>query len=420
MDADLIPTSWEKRGNIITVVGVGGGGNNAVSYMYSLGLKDVDFVICNTDTQALQKSPVPAKLQIGPILTKGLGAGTDYTVGRQAAEESIEEISKIFAGDTQMVFVTCGMGGGTGTGAAPLVAKTAKELGMLTVGVVTVPFRDEGKEALYRAVEGIKELSKHVDSILVIDNQKLYQLYGKMGMKKAFAKADEVLATAVKSIAEIITSSGYINVDFADVKKVMKNSGVAIMGIGEAEGEDRAIKAVEMALKSPLLNDLNLRSVKNALINITSSSDEENGISMEELSQIMDFTSQYTGATINFKRGIVFDEKMGSKISVTIIATGFEMWQLPVIDENEVNRGNRIEVPYGKDLFHSRKKGTPIAPDDGKLLNKKRVTGIPSLIVEDVRLIKQLEDEPACIRRERVLNPEKAITPEVKETPASE
>ncbi|MBO4536070.1 MAG: cell division FtsZ family protein, partial [Bacteroidales bacterium] len=209
MDADLIPTSWEKRGNIITVVGVGGGGNNAISYMYTLGLKDVDFVVCNTDLQALQSSPVPTKLQIGPVLTKGLGAGTDYLIGRKAAEESIEEISKIFAGDTQMVFVTCGMGGGTGTGAAPLVAKTAKEMGKLTVGVVTVPFRDEGKEALYRAVEGIKELSKHVDSILVIDNQKLYQLYGKMGMKKAFSKADEVLATAVKSIAEIITSSGY-------------------------------------------------------------------------------------------------------------------------------------------------------------------------------------------------------------------
>jgi len=414
MDADLIPTSWEKRGNIITVVGVGGGGNNAVSYMYSLGLKDVDFVICNTDMQALQKSPVPRKLQIGPILTKGLGAGTDYTVGRQAAEESIEEISKLFSGDTQMVFVTCGMGGGTGTGAAPLVAKTAKELGMLTVGVVTVPFRDEGKEALYRAVEGIKELSKHVDSILVIDNQKLYQLYGKMNIFTAFHKADEVLATAVKSIAEIITSSGYINVDFADVKKVMKNSGVAIMGIGEAEGEDRAIKAVEMALKSPLLNDLNLRSVKNALINITGSSDDENGISMEELSEIMDFTSQYTGATINFKRGIVSDDSMGGKISVTIIATGFEMWQLPVIDENEVNRGNRIDVPYGKDLFRHRKKGTPIAPDNGKMLNKQRITGVPALIVEDVKTIKELEEEPACIRRERMLNPQ-----EVKETPAA-
>ena len=412
MDADLIPTSWEKRGNIITVVGVGGGGNNAVSYMYKLGLKDVDFVVCNTDTQALQKSPVPTKLQIGPILTKGLGAGTDYTVGRQAAEESLEEISRLFEGDTQMVFVTCGMGGGTGTGAAPLVAKTAKEQGKLTVGVVTVPFRDEGKEALYRAVEGIKELSKHVDSILVIDNQKLYQLYGKMNIFTAFNKADEVLATAVKSIAEIITSSGYINVDFADVKKVMQNSGVAIMGIGEAEGEDRAVKAVEQALNSPLLNDLKLDSVKNALINITASSDDEIGFQTEELSQIMDFTSQYTGATINFKRGIVFDEEMGGKISVTIIATGFEMWQLPVIDESEINRGNRIEVKYGQDLFKSRRKGRPVAPDNGKLLNKQRVTGIPALIVDDVRLIKELEDEPAYVRRERMLN--------IKETPANE
>ncbi len=404
MDADLIPTSWEKRGNIITVVGVGGGGNNAVSYMYNLGLKDVDFVVCNTDLQALQKSPVPTKLQIGPVLTKGLGAGTDYITGRKAAEESIEEIGKFFEGDTQMVFVTCGMGGGTGTGAAPLVAKMAKEKGKLTVGVVTVPFRDEGKEALYRAVEGIKELSKHVDSLLVIDNQKLYLLYGKMGLVKAFSKADEVLATAVKSIAEIITSSGYINVDFADVKKVMQNSGVAIMGIGEGEGEDRATKAVEQALNSPLLNDLNLRSVKNALINITASSDDEHGISMEELSQIMDYTSQYTGATINFKRGIVIDDSMGDKISVTIIATGFEMWQLPVIDESEINRGNRIDVKYEKNLFRSRKKGRPIAPDNGKLLNKRRVTGIPALIIDNVKLIKDLEDEPAYIRRERMLN----------------
>lgn len=412
MDADLIPTSWEKRGNIITVVGVGGGGNNAVSYMYKLGLKDVDFVVCNTDTQALQKSPVPVKIQIGPILTKGLGAGTDYTVGRQAAEESIEEIGKMFEGDTQMVFVTCGMGGGTGTGAAPLVAKTAKEQGKLTVGVVTVPFRDEGKESLYRAVEGIKELSKHVDSLLVIDNQKLYQLYGNMGISTGFNKADEVLATAVKSISEIITSSGYINVDFADVKKIMKNSGVAIMGIGEAEGQDRATKAVEQALSSPLLNDLNLRSVKNALINITGSPDGEHNITLQELSQIMDFTAQYTGATINFKRGIVFDETMGDKISVTIIATGFEMWQLPVIDESEVNRGNRIEVKYDKNLFRNRKKGRPLAPDNGKLLSKQRVTGVPALIVEDVRRIKELEEEPACVRRERMLN--------TKETPASE
>ncbi|MCR5709502.1 MAG: cell division protein FtsZ [Bacteroidales bacterium] len=415
MDADLIPTSWEKRGNIITVVGVGGGGSNAVSYMYSLGLKDVDFVICNTDVQALQSSPVPNKLQIGAVLTKGLGAGTDYNVGRKAAQESIDEINRLFEGDTQMVFVTCGMGGGTGTGAAPVVAAAAKEQGKLTVGVVTVPFRDEGKEALYRAVEGIKELSKHVDSILIIDNQKLYQLYGEMNIFTAFPKADEVLATAVRSIAEIITSSGYINVDFADVKRVMQNSGVAIMGIGEAEGPDRATKAVEMALKSPLLNDLNLKSVKNALVNITSSSDPEHGIKMSELSQIMDFTEQYTGATINFKRGIVKNDEMGERISVTIIATGFEMWQLPVIDENEINRGNRIDVKLTRNLFQSRKKGRPVAPDNDKVLNKQRVTGTPALIAEDAREIRALEEEPAYFRRERMLNTKEAAGTEEKE-----
>ena len=412
MEQDFIPKNWERKANIITVVGAGGGGSNAVSYMFSQGIEDVDFAICNTDKQALDMSKVPVKIQLGEILTKGLGAGTDAVIGKKAAQESIEDIEKLFSSSTEMAFVTCGMGGGTGTGAAPVIAEVARKKGLLTVGVVTIPFRDEGEEALYRAVEGIKELHRNVDSILIIDNQKLYQLYGKMGMKKAFAKADEVLATAVKSIAEIITSSGYINVDFADVKKVMQNSGVAIMGIGEAEGDDRATKAVEQALNSPLLNDLNLRSVKNALINITASSDDEHGISMEELSQIMDFTTQYTGATINFKRGIVFDDNMGDKISVTIIATGFEMWQLPVIDENEVNRGNRIDVKYGQDLFRNRKKGRPVAPEGGKQLNKQRVSGIPALIVDDVRLIQALEEEPAYTRRERMLN--------VKENPVSE
>ncbi len=403
MDADLIPTSWEKRGNIITVVGVGGGGNNAISYMYTLGLKDVDFVVCNTDLQALLSSPVPTKLQIGPVLTKGLGAGTDYLIGRKAAEESIEEISKIFAGDTQMVFVTCGMGGGTGTGASPVIAKLAKEKGKLTVGVVTIPFRDEGNESLYRAVEGIKEMAKHVDSLLVIDNQKLYDLYGMMSTRKGFAKANEVLATAVKSISEVITTTGEINVDFNDVKKVMQNSGVAIMGIGEAEGENRAVQAVENALNSPLLNDLNLQNVKNALINITGSSDDEHGITLSELSQIMEYTKQYTGATINFKRGIVYDEEMGDRISVTIIATGFEMWQLPVIDENEVNRANSIDIRPVPDLFASRKRGAPLAQDIGKRFNKPLVPCIPSLIEEDIRRLKTLEEETAYTRRYKLL-----------------
>ena len=404
MDPDLIPTNWHRRGNLITVIGVGGGGCNAISYMHPMGFRDVDFVVCNTDVQSMEESTVPMKLQLGPGVTSGLGAGTDYVVGRKAAEESIEDIAKILDGDSEMVFVTCGMGGGTGTGAGPVVAKIAKEKGKLTVGVVTVPFRDEGKEALFRAVEGIKEMSKYVDSLLVIDNQKLYQLYGVMSTRRAFAKADEVLATAVKSISEVVTTTGKINVDFADVRKVMRNSGVAIMGIGEAEGEDRAVKAVEKALTSPLLNDLNLQNVKNALINITASSGDENGFTMDELKEIMDYTAKFTGATINFKRGIVYDEEMGDRISVTIIATGFEMWQLPVIDESEVSSGNRIDIRMVNDLFDSRKRGMPLAPDGGKRFNKRRVPGVPSLIGEDIRRMRTLEDESAYVRRPRLLN----------------
>lgn len=403
MDKDIIPVSWEKRGNLITVIGVGGSGNNAVSYMYPMELKDVDFVICNTDVAAMSLSPVPVKVQIGPGVTHGLGTGMDYELGRKAAEESVEEIGRLLDGDSEMVFITCGMGGGTGTGAGPVLARLAKERGKLTVGVVTIPFRDEGKESLYRAVEGFREMSKYVDSLLVIDNEKLYEIYGSMVVEQGFNKADEVLATAVKSISEVITTTGKINVDFADVKKIMSNSGVAIMGIGEAQGPDRAVKAVENALNSPLLNDLNLGNVKNALINITGSSDNEHGIRLSELSQIMEFTAQYTGATINFKRGIVYNNEMEDRISVTIIATGFEMWQLPVIDENEINRGNYIDVRMIRDIFKSRKRGTPLSPDNDKRFNKKRVAGTPSLIAEDLRLLKDLEKETAYSRRYRLL-----------------
>ena len=403
MDKDLIPVSWEKRGNLITVIGVGGGGTNAVSYMYPMEFKDVDFIVCNTDVKSLERSPVPNKLQIGPGVTGGLGTGMDHLKGKKAAEESIEDIEKILDGDSEMVFVTCGEGGGTGTGASPIIAQLAKERGKLTVGVVTIPFRDEGNESLYRAVEGIKELAKYVDSLLVIDNQKLYQLYGSMVSKKGFARANEVLATAVKSISEVITTTGEINVDFADVKKVMLDSGVAIMGIGEAEGEDRAVKAVENALTSPLLNDLNLHNVKNALINITGSSDDEHGITLSELSQIMDYTKQFTGATINFKRGIVYDDDMAGRVSVTIIATGFEMWQLPVIDENEVNSANNIDLHIIPEPFSTRKHGIPLTPDNVKRFNKKRVPGVPSMIEEDIRQLKTLEEETAYTRRYKLL-----------------
>ena len=403
MDKDLIPTSWEKRGHLIIAIGVGGGGTNAVSHMYPMNLKDVDFIVCNTDVKSMELSPVPVKLQIGPGVTHGLGTGMDPVLGKKAAEESIEEIEKILDGDSEMVFITCGMGGGTGTGASPVIAKLAREKGKLTVGVVTIPFRDEGKESLYRAVEGIKELSKYVDSLLVIDNQKLYQLYGDMSFRKGFAKADEVLATAVKSISEVITTTGTINVDFADARRIMQNSGVAIMGIGEAEGEDRIAKVVENALSSPLLNDINLQNVKKALINITVTSDEERCPSMAELAQIMEYTSQFTGATINFKRGIVYDDEIGDKIRVTVIATGFEMWQLPVIDENEVNRGNFIDVRLAADPFGARRRGLPLAQDSGKRFNKPRVPGTPSLIAEDIRLLKDLQEETAYSRRYKLL-----------------
>lgn len=403
MEEDLIPKTWSKRGNIITVIGVGGGGSNAVSYMFSQEIKDVDFIICNTDLQALESSPVQRKLQLGPLTTKGLGAGTDYMVGRKAAQESIDEIGKLFHDDTQMVFITCGMGGGTGTGAAPVVAQVAKEKGLLTVGVVTIPFRDEGVEGLYRAVEGIKELSKHVDSLLIIDNQKLYKLFANLDAFSAFPKADDVLTTAVKSIAEIITSRGYINVDFADVKKIMQNSGMAIMGIGSAEGEDRAIRAVEEAFNSPLLNDLKLENVKNALVNITSSSEAGKAITMEELSIIMDYVKNYTGEMANFKRGIVKNDDLGGSISVTVVATGFDLTELPVIDQDSVSRGSRIEVKGGE-ISKIQRHGVPLLYNGEIVVNKARVAGIPALITEDAATIESLEKEPAYNRRVKMLN----------------
>ena len=406
MEEDFIPRNWEKKANIITVVGAGGGGSNAVSYMFSQGIDDVDFAICNTDRQALDMSKVPVKLQLGEILTKGLGAGTDAVIGKKAAQESLEEIEKLFSGSTEMAFVTCGMGGGTGTGAAPVIAEVARKKGLLTVGVVTVPFRDEGEEALYRAVEGIKELHRQVDSILIIDNQKLYQLYDDMDVFSAVHKADEVLCTAVKSIAEIITKGGHINADFADVRKIMQNSGVSLMGIGTASGPNRVEEAVEQALCSPLLQELDLSTAKNALVNITTSSVAGEAVTMAELSKIMDLIKSRTGQTVNFKRGIVRDDSMGDSVSVTLIATGFEMTQLPVI---EVRKKNIIEVKYGESVSKNKKSGVPLYPEEeSNISSKRRFEGKPSLIVSAPEEITELENEPAFYRRERLINLQKA------------
>ena len=275
----------KARPSIIKVIGVGGGGCNAVNYMFQQGINDVEFVICNTDAQALELSPIPLKVQLGATLTSGLGAGSKPSVGCESARESLNDIEDVLGGATKMVFITAGMGGGTGTGAAPVIAQKAREMGLLTVGIVTIPFLFEGEVRVGQALDGVEEIQKYVDALLVISNQKLREIYGDLKLSNAFSKADDVLLTATKGIAEIITLPGYINVDFADVKTVMKDSGVAVMGMGSASGEDRAIQAIRKALISPLLNNNDIRGAKNILLNITSGSDE---ITMGEVGLITD------------------------------------------------------------------------------------------------------------------------------------
>lgn len=306
--------------SIIKVIGVGGGGSNAVNYMYNLGIKDVDFVVCNTDIQALAKSPVPIKIQLGQTLTEGLGAGSKPEIGKQAAIESLEQIKEVLSNNTKMIFVTAGMGGGTGTGAAPIIAKTAKEMGILTVAIVTLPFEFEGKKRYNQAIEGIREIKNYVDSLLIINNQRLREIYGDLQYSVGFSKADDVLATAAKGIAEIITLPGHVNVDFADVKAVMTDSGVAIMGSGIADGENRAMKAIQQALNSPLLNNNEIKGARNILLNITCGEPE---ITIDEISQITEYLQEATNNNSDIIFGVGKNLQMMDKISVTIIATGF-------------------------------------------------------------------------------------------------
>jgi cell division protein FtsZ len=314
----------QEENSIIKVIGVGGGGSNAVNHMYRLGIKGVDFIICNTDKQALDKSPVPYKIQLGAQSTKGLGAGSIPDVGRDAALESIEEIKGFLTPNTQMVFITAGLGGGTGTGAAPVIASVAKELGILTVGIVTIPFTFEGKKRRAQAEAGLEEMKKYVDTLLVIGNDKLREIYGNLKMSEAFEHADDVLTGAAKSIAEIISLHMHINVDFNDVKTVMKDSGVAIMGSAVASGEKRAIKAVEQALNSPLLNDNDISGARHVLLNIMSGTDD---IDMDEFGEITDFIQEAAGGTAELITGYGTDASLGDNVSVTIIATGFKSKQ---------------------------------------------------------------------------------------------
>ena len=335
-DSMIVPKDWTSENSIIKVIGVGGGGCNAVNYMYNQNVRGCCFVVCNTDAQALGKTDVPLKIQLGA----GLGAGCDPTKGRNAALESEAKIAQILDNNTQMVFITAGMGGGTGTGASPVIANMAKTRGILTVGVVTIPFKSEGADKYAKAMDGINELEKNVDSLLLINNEKLYDYFGDMLSHEAFPKADEVLATAVRGITEIISKSGYINVDFADVKAMMRNSGIALMGCGTGTGDSRIEDAVKGALESPLLNDYNLKTAKNVLVNITGGKNEK-GLYVNDLKKINQMIAEYTGNANNFKSGLVWEEdpQWGDKVSITVIATGFKK-DIPSM----INPGNIIMI----------------------------------------------------------------------------
>ncbi len=312
--------NFQNESPIIKVIGVGGGGSNAINHMFQLGINGVDFVVTNTDKQALYNSPVPNKIQLGSALTEGQGAGANPEVGKNAALESIDTIKECLMHSTKMVFITAGLGGGTGTGAAPVIASVAKELGILTIGIVTIPFSFEGKKRKELAEKGIEEMKKHVDSLIIICNDKLREVYGTLKVSECFAQANNVLATAAKSIAEIISLHMLINVDFNDVKTVMKNSGVAIMGNATASGERRHLRAVENALVSPLLNDSDISGAKYILINITSGIDD---VGMDEFGEITDYLQETVGGEAEIITGYGMDTSLGDKVSVTIIATGF-------------------------------------------------------------------------------------------------
>lgn len=317
----------KELASIIKVIGVGGGGSNAVNHMFEQGIKNVDFVVCNTDRQALDVSPVPTKLQLGIGLTEGLGAGSIPERGRDAVQENLDEVRQVLSGRTKMVFITAGMGGGTGTGAAPVIAEVAREMGILTVGIVTSPFQWEGRKRKQQALAGIEEMRKAVDTLLVINNDRLRELYGNLSLDNAFVHADNVLTTAARGIAGIINDIGKINVDFEDVKTVMTNSGVAIMGMAEAEGEDRALRVAQEALDSPLLNDNNIEGARFVLFNITFGTRD---ILMDEITEITEHIQEAAGSSADVIWGYGRDESLGDKIRITLIATGFQTNPNPV------------------------------------------------------------------------------------------
>ena len=406
----ITPSDWVTSDDIIKVLGIGGGGCNAVSYMYRQGIKGCSFVVCNTDSQALRCSPVPTQIQMG----RGLGAGTNPINGRNAAIESQEQIEKIVLDThTKMLFITAGMGGGTGTGAAPVIAKMSKDKGILTVAVVTLPFLNEGNEALSRAIDGIHELEKNVDSLLIINNEKLHEYYGNQLIQDAFPQADEVLATAVRGIVEIIKQSGYINVDFKDVETMMKDSGMALMGCGTGSGKDRIETAVKAAFESPLLNDFDLKTAKKVLINISCGKNDQ-GLTMDDLNNINAKIDEYTGRANNFKRGLIWDDnpEIGDTIRITSIVTGLRFSD--VIGPSR-DMGNYIMI--NKDFVYdknsaAREDGVSLPPDSSSqqigFNTKSNVRKFnydpdnkPVLIVAKGEQLSELEKVPAIRRIQR-------------------
>ena len=366
--------SPKVQDSIIKVIGVGGGGGNAVNHMYKEGIHDVSFVLCNTDAQALNDSPVPVHLQLGK---EGLGAGNRPARAREAATESIDDIRRMLDDGTKMTFITAGMGGGTGTGAAPVIAQVSKDMGILTVGIVTIPFRFEGPKKIDQALDGVEEMAKHVDALLVINNERLREIYTDLTVLDAFGKADDTLSVAAKSISEIITIHGLINLDFNDVKTVLKDGGVAIMSTGYGEGEGRVKKAIEDALNSPLLNDNNVFNSKKILLAITFSSEkkEQQGLMMEEMNDINDFMAKF-GEDFEIKWGLAIDPELGKKVKVTILATGFgiedveprdrrnrhsqeEADRIAEEEEKAAERDDRRKRYYGSDNSNTQHKRRP-------------------------------------------------------------
>lgn len=391
----------KEQSSIIKVVGVGGGGGNAVNHMFSQNIDGVNFIICNTDAQALANSKIPNRIQLGPQLTSGLGAGANPEIGRQATEESLEEIKRIIEVNTKMAFITAGMGGGTGTGGAPIIAKICKDLGVLTVGIVTMPFAYEGKKRYNQAEEGINQLKQYVDTLLVISNDKLRHQFGNLKMREAFEKADNVLATAAKCITDVINSTGQINVDFADVCTVMKNGGVAILGSATASGENRAQRAIEEALNSPLLNDNDIRGAKWILININSA-EGETEFTMDEVEVIQAHLLTQAGEDTDVILGLGYDNSLGNEIGITIIATGFENKDLfvkPVLKKEEVAEGKIVMTLNTGKAVPAKMQAEPVEtkvevvaplklevdPMAPKLIEEPVIADVPMPTAEDMR-----------------------------------